>query len=149
MASWDSKVSILCTIQNPAGSSRSSGYFFAYSFMSTVNLNILLLTHSVYSREVCNFKCSQCLECANLGPRLVVFKLVDHQDHQGPQRECYKTKQSKTKHYFWFILLSKHWSESIRSQLFYSHYFLLLNYFKLCSDEYNTNIYNICIFIHT
>lgn len=50
-------VSILCTLQNHAGSSSSSWILFAFSFMSTV-IFCCILFFTYYSREVCNFKCS-------------------------------------------------------------------------------------------
>lgn len=57
------KVSIVCTLQNLADISRSSGYFL-HILMSIQNSNILILSHTVfllmYSREECDFGCCLC-----------------------------------------------------------------------------------------
>ncbi len=48
MASWDSKVSIRCTLLNLDGDCiSSSDYYFAYCFINTVNLDIVLCSHKV------------------------------------------------------------------------------------------------------
>jgi len=41
-------MTIICTLQNLDGRTKSSGTFFAYSFMSTVNSDMLLLSHTVF-----------------------------------------------------------------------------------------------------
>lgn len=42
MASWDCNVSIACTFQNLGKRNTLSGYFFAFSFMSTVNSDLFI-----------------------------------------------------------------------------------------------------------
>jgi len=56
VASWDRKMFIVHT-----GSSMSSGYF-AYSFLSTVNSDILLLSHDVFT-FISHFGCSLSFYC--------------------------------------------------------------------------------------
>ncbi len=56
MASWDSKVSIRCTLLNLDGDCiSSSDYYFAYCFINTVNLDIVLCSHNVVCVCVCVF----------------------------------------------------------------------------------------------
>ena len=48
VALWDSKVSIVCTLQNLVGSSRSSGYFLPTLLWVLYYSYILLLSHTVF-----------------------------------------------------------------------------------------------------
>ncbi len=60
VASWDSKVSIRCVLQNCAGTSRSSEFrLLSYEYYE--------FKHTVLEVKVCDFECSHCISAVTFG----------------------------------------------------------------------------------